>query len=116
MLNPFLGAACLVLVAVASPVTAQQAPPPSATVVDLVGFAVYSSDGEKLGEVTQVAATSGETVVRAQIGGFLGIGPSDVIIPSSVFEKKADRIELSMTAAEVKASVEAQRSQKKQNR
>jgi len=88
---------------------AQQPQPPAAQVQPaLVGLAVYSSDGEKLGHVTQVGTAEGKPAVGAQLGGFLDVAPSMVVIPVGMFEQKPDRIELAMTAAEVKDTLSKQ--------
>jgi hypothetical protein len=68
----------------------------------LVGLPVYSSDGQKLGEVTQEGRTGGKATVRADMGTFFGSGPNIVLIDTDVFNAKPDRIELTMTAAEVR--------------
>jgi hypothetical protein len=49
--------------------------------------------------------------VRAELGGFLDVTPSAVVIPASLFEQKPDRIELSLTAAEVKDTLSKQQQQ-----
>jgi hypothetical protein len=91
----------------------QQQPPPAAEAeASLVGLPVYSSDGQKLGEVTRVGTVGGQRILHAEIGTFLGLGPSPVLIPHNVFEHKADRIEVAMTAAEVRDSVTRQKQQK----
>jgi hypothetical protein len=77
--------------------------------VVLVGLPVYSSDGEKLGQVTEVGTAAGRRAVQAQIGGFLGVETSTVVIPDHVFQQKPDRIELSMTAAEVGETITKQK-------
>ena len=69
------------------------------------GLAVYSSDGEKLGEIIGAETRGGQTAVRAEMGPFLGLGPSAVLIDAGVFQKKGDRIELTLTAAEVRERV-----------
>ena len=68
----------------------------------LVGLPVYSSDGQKLGEVTEEGRTGGKATVRADMGTFFGSGPNIVLIDTDLFERKADRIELTLTAAEVR--------------
>jgi hypothetical protein len=68
----------------------------------LVGLPVYSSDGQKLGEVTEEGRYGGKATVRADMGTFFGSGPNIVLIDADVFKKNADRIELTMTAAEVR--------------
>ena len=94
------------------PALAQQSQPPAAQVQPaLVGLAVYSSDGEKLGRVTQVGTAEGKPAVRAELGGFLDVAPSLVVIPVGMFEQKPDRIELAMTAVEVKDTLSKQQQQ-----
>jgi hypothetical protein len=108
-----------------APVMAQEAPseqqqppaaiesegqPPPATIEsdqpaqmgDLTGWPVYSSDGEKLGEVTAVkqAADGNIEAIHTDIGGFLGLGATTVEIRADKFAKEQDRILLYMTAAE----------------
>jgi hypothetical protein len=109
----------------ATPTLAQQGQPPAAqtepgqppavqTEHELVGLAVYSSDGEKLGQVTQVGTAGGQPAVRAELGGFLDVAPSAVVIPATMFAHKPDRIEVAMTAAEVKETLTKQQQQQQQ--
>jgi ribosomal 30S subunit maturation factor RimM len=93
------------------PASAQQATP-SGTHEEtaLVGLPLYSADGERLGEVTQVGMHGEHKAVQAEIGGFLAMGPKTVIIPLVALEQKAGRVQLGMTAAEIKDML----SQKKQ--
>ena len=106
--------AALVLIAgfIVTPSYAQQgqAQAPAATEAQspLIGLAVYTSDGEKIGQVTHVGLVGSEPAVRAELGGFLGLSPSLVVIPVSMFEQKPDRIELTMTAVEVKDTLSKQ--------
>ena len=89
------------VLAATPPVTAQptqQSSAPEETA--LIGLSVYSSDGQKLGEVTQ--ASMADNLLVADFGKFLGIGPTGVIIPGALFVKKGDRIELKLRAGEVK--------------
>src|SRR5262245_49906687 len=67
-----------------------------------VGLPVYSSDGQKLGQVTEVGTTGGRPAVLADLAEFLGLGPRPVIIPADMFQHRNDRVELVMTAAEVR--------------
>jgi hypothetical protein len=91
------------------PASAQQSQPPATDLESaLVGLPVYSSDGEKLGEIIGAATRGGQTAVRAEMGPFLGLGPSPVLIDAGVFQKKGDRIELTLTAAEVRERVSKQ--------
>ncbi len=65
-----------------------------------IGRAVYSSDGKNVGEV---AAISGDSVY-VDVGGFLGIGESRVLLDKGNLEAvQPDRITLKMTEAEVKS-------------
>jgi hypothetical protein len=88
---------------------AQTAPPQAAPSEQaLTGLAVFSSDGQKMGEITHVGTAAGKQAVRAEIGGFLGLGPRSVIIPADMFVQKPDRIEVSMTAEEVRDTLTRQ--------
>lgn len=121
MLRRFLAAGSFALASVVSPVVAQQSPTPDqppAQQVDpgLVGLPVYSSDGQKLGQVAEVGMSQGQPAVRAELGEFLGLGATSVIIDAKLFEKKADRIEVAMTADEVKNTISKQREQREQRK
>jgi hypothetical protein len=74
-----------------------------AKVNPLVGLAVFSSDGSKLGTVHSVATAPDGKVMAIHIksGGFLGIGAKLVAIPEGKFTKSGDNIQLGMTADEV---------------
>jgi len=112
MLKLRVAAAVIAAALTATPTLAQQAKPPVVeTEHELVGLAVYSSDGEKLGQVTQVGTAGGQPAVRAELGGFLDVAPSAVVIPATMFAQKPDRIEVSMTAAEVKDTLSKQQGQ-----
>ena len=69
-----------------------------------VGKHVYSSDGKKLGEVAAILRTADNkiTELRADIGGFLGLGQHEISVPAARFYLKNDRVELDMTAAQAK--------------
>jgi hypothetical protein len=112
MKRPILAAAAAVAsiaAVVAGPARAQPAPAPAAPSEQaLLGLAVYSSDGQKMGQVTHVAMSAPRQAVRAEIGGFLGLGQRSVIIPADMFVQKADRIEVSMTAEEVRDTLTQQ--------
>jgi hypothetical protein len=67
---------------------------------DWVGRYVYSADGKHLGEI---AAISGDKVY-ADIGGFLGIGETRVLLDSAQIKTvQANRIDLTLTEKEAKA-------------
>jgi hypothetical protein len=75
----------------------------------LIGMPVYTSDGRQLGEVIQVGRQNDQPALRAEIGSFLGLGSTTVIIPTNMFQQRGNRIELSMTAAEVRELIAKQR-------
>src|SRR5262245_22440222 len=122
MLRLRVAAGIVVAALAATPTLAQQAqpsqpqaqPPVAQIEPEVVGLAVYSSDGEKLGQVTHVGTAAGQPAVRAELGGFLDVAPSAVVIPATMFEQKPDRIEVSMTAAEVKETLSKQQQPPKQ--
>jgi hypothetical protein len=94
-----------VLPALAQQSEAQQAEPNTSP----IGLPIYTSDGEHLGEVIQVISYGDKPALRAEIGSFLGLGVTTAVIPANMFNRKADRIELTMTAAEVRDTVDKQK-------
>src|SRR5215475_879314 len=118
MLKLAVAAAVIAAALTATPTLAQQAQPPAVeTEHALVGLAVYSSDGEKLGQVTHVGTAGGQPAVRAELGG-LAAGCAHVChlakLLATMFEHKPDRIEVAMTAAEVKETLSKQQEQQQQ--
>jgi PRC-barrel domain len=110
-----LAVASLAIALATSIASAQQptdAPPPAQTETELVGLPVYSADGQKLGRIINAATSYDRAAVVAEMGEFLGIGTTNVVIDPGLFQRKVDRIELSMTAAEVKDTISKQRQQK----
>lgn len=100
-----VGAASLALALAAPvPVSAQvETRPADQAETQLVGFPVFSSDGQRLGQVIQVAMAGGQLRgVRAELGGTLGIGTATVVIGAEVLEQKPDRLEITMTAGQVR--------------
>jgi PRC-barrel domain len=75
----------------------------------LVGLAVFSSDGSKLGAVRTVALgpDGNVTAIYLKTGSFLGFGGKIVAIPQGKFTRTADTIQVSMTADEVNKLPEA---------
>jgi hypothetical protein len=69
-----------------------------------VGKDVYSSDGNKLGEVAAILRTADNkiTELRANLGGFLGIGKHEIALPAARFHLQNDRVVLDLTAAQAK--------------
>ena len=90
-----------------NPATAPRRTDKSATlpgkVNPLVGLAVFSSDGSKMGTVQSVSAAPDGSVKAIQIktGGFLGFGGKLVAIPDGRFTKTGDNIQLGISADEV---------------
>jgi hypothetical protein len=109
MLKPTLAAIAIAMTMAVVPASAQQSQSPAAQPeAGLVGLPVYSSDGQMLGKVIALASGGGKWALRAEMGAFLGLGSSNVLIDADVFQKKVDRIELTMTAAEVKERISQQ--------
>ena len=77
----------------------------------LVGLPIYSSDGQRLGQIAEVGSSRGQGAGRASGDGgkFFGIGTRTVIMFADALQQKNDRIELSMTAAEVKDTLSKQK-------
>lgn len=114
MLRPILATVGMTLMLTMSTVHAQQTPAPAdeppAAQPDpaMVGLPVYSSDGQKLGQITEVGIAGGQQAVRAEMKEFLGGTSTTVVINANIMQKKADRVELAMTAGEVKDVVSKQ--------
>ena len=66
---------------------------------------VYSNDGKKIEAVASFQRDADNKVVgmHADIGGYFGFGRSRVNLTTSQFRLRGDRVELDLTAAEVKA-------------
>ena len=69
----------------------------------MIGLAVFSSDGTKLGNVQNVvSAPDGKvTAIHIKSGGFLGFGGKLVSIPEGKFTRSGENVQLGMTAEEV---------------
>jgi PRC-barrel domain len=69
----------------------------------LIGMAVFSSDGSKVGTVHAVSATPDGTVkaIQFKTGGFLGFGGKSVSVPEGRFTKSGDSVQLGITSEEV---------------
>jgi len=81
MLKPTLASLSLAIVLAGLPASAQQSLPPTTQPgAALVGLPVYSSDGQMLGLVTGTSGTGSRPAGRAEMGTFLGLGPSTVLI------------------------------------
>jgi hypothetical protein len=103
-----LAAAALGLAAAAAmpaaPALAQQGkrPPAAAPDASLAGLPVYTADGKQIGTViTMGLDEDDEPVLVAEIAQPLAIGPTAIAVPIDMFVRKGDRIELTLTEAEV---------------
>ena len=69
-----------------------------------IGKPVYSSEGKKLGEVASFerSADSKVTEMRADIGGFLGLGQHEVRLTPAQIYLQSDRVVLDLTSAQAK--------------
>lgn len=69
-----------------------------------IGKPVYSSDDKKIGEVVAFARNADDTVteMHAGIGGFLGLGETNVRLMPGQITLQADRVLLNVTAAQAK--------------
>ena len=99
-------AAPLAVTSVQAQQSETQAAEPTTTAI---GLPIFTSDGEHLGEVVQIISYGDKPALRAEIGSFLGLGATTAVIPANMFERKPDRIELTMTAAEVRDTVAKQK-------
>ncbi len=82
MHTPLLASAILAVSLTTLPGRAQQKQP-SAQELAAFGLPVFSSEGQRIGRVTQVRAADGQ------------------VIPASRFKRQSDRIDLSLTMVEV---------------
>ena len=128
-MNKLLGATALAIVlgataavaqttAPTSPPVEKMSPPASSTTIVTkdglvlteaqatawVKKAVYSSDGKNVGEVTALKRDASGKVseLQAGIGGFIGIGETQVRVMPAQFKLENDRVVLSLTAEQVK--------------
>ncbi len=69
-----------------------------------IGKPVYSNDGTKLGEVALIERDAGNNVteIRADIGGYLGLGQHRIKLAPAQFRMQSDRVVLHLTAAQAK--------------
>ncbi len=72
---------------------------------DLSGMDIYGSDGKKIGDVDKVLGDSSNSVkaVTMDVGGFLGMGSREVVIPIERLQKgtEKDRLQVTMTKDEI---------------
>jgi hypothetical protein len=102
-----LAAGMLAFVLGSAPALARPEPEPERPAAEatapLQGLAVFTSDGVEIGAVTDTGTDEdGHTVLLAEIGLTLGFGTETVAIPLDLFTLKDNRIDLSLTASEVR--------------
>jgi sporulation protein YlmC with PRC-barrel domain len=77
---------------------------------DLADMDIHASDGKKIGEVNKLLGDSSNQVkaVTIDVGGFLGIGGREVVIPIDKLQKGQDakKLQTSMTKAEIEQLAE----------
>jgi hypothetical protein len=62
---------------------------------------VYSAEGQWVGHVAQVRAVDGQVIaVRAELSASAGLGGKLVDIPASKFQRRTNRVDLSLTTVE----------------
>src|SRR6478672_7215923 len=91
--------ACLACLVVATPVSHEQTPPSAKSVV--IGMPIYTADGAKIGEVTNVGPYRGKRSIIGEVGQTLGLGTRHVLIPKSLATIQDDRIVLTITSDRV---------------
>lgn len=96
-----------------SPITTQSVPSSTTTAAPSltdeqaqtwVDKSIYSSDGKTVGEVAAFKRDASGKVLEmhADIGGFLGIGETRVLVAPTQFQLSQDRVVLNMTAEQAK--------------
>ena len=93
-----------VALAATAPAAAQHSRKPAAGQAGraLVGLPLFSSDGKRIGRIVATGTDNdNRAVLVAEIEQPLGIGSHAVAIPADMFVRKAGRVELTITAAEV---------------
>jgi hypothetical protein len=69
----------------------------------LYGLPIFTTDGVEIGAAANAGTDEdGHTVLLAEIGMPLGIGTQTVAIPLELLALRGDRIDLSLTATEVR--------------
>jgi sporulation protein YlmC with PRC-barrel domain len=69
----------------------------------VIGLPIYDSDGTKIGEATQVGMHEGQQAIAAQLEPSL-MG-AKVVIPAKMMTQHGDRLELPMTAEQVRSQI-----------
>ena len=98
---PLTSVAALAIALAAAPSMSRRQQEPPRVVGDntLVGLPVFTSDGKEVGMAIALGTDeSDEALLVTQIERPLGFGSDYVAIPTDMFVRKADRIELSNSA------------------
>ena len=103
MSRRFLTAMVAAALAMAPAIAQQALQRPAAA---LVGLPVFTSDGKLMGRIVDRGREGhGQAVLIAELDRPLGIGPQTVAIPIDMFVQRPDRIELTVTAEQVRDRV-----------
>lgn len=101
VLTPVLAAVPAMVQATAQTPRQQPGQKPQAS---LDGLPVYTADGKAIGTVITMGLDEDDKpVLVAEIAQALGLGPTAVAVPTNMFVRKGNRIELTLTEAEVNA-------------
>jgi sporulation protein YlmC with PRC-barrel domain len=99
----FAGAVAALLLLGSANAQERLAQPASRIDQSLVGLPIISSDGERVGRVTDIGLDGNEPILVGEIERPLGIGADPVAIPAEMFEREGDHIALTITAVGVRA-------------
>ena len=79
--------------------------PRTYTVDDIEEMSVVGTDGEEIGEIEEVLASAdgSQIAIATEVGGFLGVGEKDVLVPLGDARIVGDRIVLDMTKEQIEA-------------
>jgi hypothetical protein len=77
----------------------------------LAGLPIFSSDGVKVGEVSTVKTglDGRPQMILAELGSFLGLGTSTVLITPDELESRSDGLQLRMPAEQIRSVLQEQR-------
>ncbi len=77
----------------------------------LAGLPIFSSDGVKVGEVSTVKTglDGRPQMIQAELGSFLGLGTSTVLITPDELESRSDGLQLRMPAEQIRSVLQEQR-------
>jgi len=74
------------------------------SVDQLEDMTLYGADGEEIGEIDDVLGSDGKAVaVSVEVGGFLGVGDREAVVPLDAIELDGLRLTLPMARSEIEA-------------